>query len=108
MPRPLVYPRTTYFSCASYLLLVFLRFLHPASYFLLPASYFLLPTSYFLLGALVLYPGAAMTDTSGESASRMIEVLPAGGRAVVFDSRALLLPTSYFLHPRSCLPGGEQ
>ena len=41
-------------------------------------------------GALVLYVGAEMDDTSGETATSVVEILPVGGRLVLFDSRAIL------------------
>ena len=41
-------------------------------------------------GALVLYLGTAADDTSGCTASEVVEVLPVGGRCVLFDSRVVL------------------
>ena len=41
-------------------------------------------------GALVLYIGACPKDLTGATATQIIEILPVGGRAVLFDSRAVL------------------
>jgi len=41
-------------------------------------------------GALVLYIGTQPNDAVGSSATQVVEVLPAGGRAVLFDSRTVL------------------
>ena len=41
-------------------------------------------------GALVLYVGADAADTVGLSATHVVEVLPVGGRLVLFDSRKVL------------------
>lgn len=41
-------------------------------------------------GSLVLYLGAAPDDTVGSTATRVVEVLPLSGRAVLFDSRTVL------------------
>jgi len=41
-------------------------------------------------GALVLYVGADPSDDVGSTASHVLEILPVGGRAVLFDSRTIL------------------
>ena len=41
-------------------------------------------------GALVLYLGADEADTVGGTAQTVVEILPVGGRAVLFDSRRIL------------------
>ena len=38
----------------------------------------------------MLYLGADPADTSGATASEIVEILPVGGRAVLFDSRCVL------------------
>ena len=41
-------------------------------------------------GSLVLFLGADATDMSGETATSVVEILPVGGRLVIFDSRSVL------------------
>ena len=41
-------------------------------------------------GSLVLYVGADEADTSGATATSVVEILPIGGRLVLFDSRSIL------------------
>jgi hypothetical protein len=41
-------------------------------------------------GALVLYIGASPKDVTGATATQVVEILPVGGRAVLFDSRVVL------------------
>jgi len=41
-------------------------------------------------GALLLHLGADSADLTGETASSVVEILPVGGRLVLFDSRTIL------------------
>lgn len=41
-------------------------------------------------GSLILFLGADMADVSGSTATSIVEVLPVGGRLVIFDSRSVL------------------
>lgn len=41
-------------------------------------------------GALLLYLGAKTSDTMGATAQSIVEVMPVGGRLVIFDSRSVL------------------
>lgn len=41
-------------------------------------------------GALVLYPGAGPADMTGATAAHIVEILPVGGRLVLFDARHML------------------
>jgi hypothetical protein len=54
-------------------------------------------------GQLQLFPGAEAGDETGESASEVVEIVPAGGTLVVFDSRSMLHAVTPSLKPRIAL-----